>query len=957
MTRWITLAVVALIVFATPVCAQTEIPTPATSGDQLLFVYDARASRVPFLVVSNFAATDLTVEIAWYAQTLDRRLATEYRTLTPLGNTVIDPSGLDGVNGNAGITVVTPVRSADDPTPVVPPSNLDGTSGPLFGGFTLANLDTGAGFGQNPLARLAVNSAGARPPEGTVVDGTFVQYQRIVPDLMSLPFYFNPSDPQLTNQVILGSFADQYGEGGFAIAPAEVQLPFEVRDAEGTRLLQDEGPVVRGVYLDTVQNLASTVELTSSGKFVFSRLGGGDARANVFGLMTQALGTFSVGQRMPGAFGAGRWLENGDGTATDVSTGLVWELKSGLDGTADPTNLHDADNRYGWCADANRNAECDDPSNPPDGSAFVEFLAALNGGTSADGTTTTGCFAAACDWRIPTVEELVTLWDDGQPCFEIGGDPEAPACTSIPGETPALNYWTSTEIGNAPHRAVDVVFDTRNPPYFGSTKTEQLPTRAVRSGAPTMSPNLWIPTPDTSGDQLLFVYDATESRVPFLVVSNLAAESVLVEVAWYAQALDRQIATQFRSLPAGGNAIFDPSGVEGVSGNAGMVVVTPVRSEDDPSPVIPPTLSGTNTGPLFGGFTLADTATGAGFGQNPLARRAIDGVTRERPPAGTLVDGDVVFYQRIEPANLALPFYFNPSDPQLTNRVILGVFRDVYGPNGFQIGSAQADLLHALFDANGGFASGVRQGLTGVRFDTIQDLAASATQESPLDLETSGKVTFTNVNPFGQNVFGLMTQALGTFSVGQRMPGTFGRGTAEPSMPYPVERWTDNGDGTATDNATGLTWELKSSEDDTPDPENPHDADNIYSWCNPGGLDRCDAASNPPDGSVFVEFLNALNGGTLRAQNGTEEGCFAEHCDWRIPTIEELASLVEPELCDGSDCTSIPGVQVPSRYWSSSTFEDGDDSAWHVNFEDGTRNGLLGRKFFLGRVRAVRGPN
>jgi len=118
-------AVVALLLLVEAFCgpdrarAQSLIATPGTSGDQLLFFYDATAGRTPFLVVSNLAPAEVTLEIAWYSQNLSQRLATQTQTLAIGGNVILDPSQVQGVNGNAGLTVVTPVVSATDARPVV----------------------------------------------------------------------------------------------------------------------------------------------------------------------------------------------------------------------------------------------------------------------------------------------------------------------------------------------------------------------------------------------------------------------------------------------------------------------------------------------------------------------------------------------------------------------------------------------------------------------------------------------------------------------------------------------------------------------------------------------------------------------------------------------------------------------------------------------------------------------
>ncbi|MBW2505048.1 MAG: DUF1566 domain-containing protein [Deltaproteobacteria bacterium] len=95
-------------------------------------------------------------------------------------------------------------------------------------------------------------------------------------------------------------------------------------------------------------------------------------------------------------------MENGDGTVTDLQTGLMWEKKDDFGG------VHDKDNKYVWSTG---------PPYGPTGSAFTSFLVELNGGTSDDGNTITGCFANHCDWRLPSIEELQTILLKSFPCF------------------------------------------------------------------------------------------------------------------------------------------------------------------------------------------------------------------------------------------------------------------------------------------------------------------------------------------------------------------------------------------------------------------------------------------------------------------------------------------------------------------------------------------------------------
>jgi hypothetical protein len=79
-----------------------------------------------------------------------------------------------------------------------------------------------------------------------------------------------------------------------------------------------------------------------------------------------------------------RYVDNGDGTVSDLNSGLIWEQKT-TDGS-----VHDASHSYTWSVSV--------PN--PNGTAFTDFLYALNGGTSTDGAATTGCFTGHCDWRL-----------------------------------------------------------------------------------------------------------------------------------------------------------------------------------------------------------------------------------------------------------------------------------------------------------------------------------------------------------------------------------------------------------------------------------------------------------------------------------------------------------------------------------------------------------------------------
>lgn len=104
---------------------------------------------------------------------------------------------------------------------------------------------------------------------------------------------------------------------------------------------------------------------------------------------------------------AGRFVDNGDGTITDLHTCLVWEKKD------DSGSVHDQDNAYTW-------STCTDPTCPPDGTAFTVFLATLNGSG----------FAGHRDWRMPRSAGLTPPTNDPPELESL--IPASPICAPSP---------------------------------------------------------------------------------------------------------------------------------------------------------------------------------------------------------------------------------------------------------------------------------------------------------------------------------------------------------------------------------------------------------------------------------------------------------------------------------------------------------------------------------------------
>jgi hypothetical protein len=162
-----------------------------------------------------------------------------------------------------------------------------------------------------------------------------------------------------------------------------------------------------------------------------------------------------------------------------------------------------------------------------------------------------------------------------------------------------------------------------------------------------------------------------------------------------------------------------------------------------------------------------------------------------------------------------------------------------------------------------------------------------------------------------------------------------------------TNRFTDNGDGTVTDNLTRLTWEKKDNLDGTENLADPHDADNLYTWS---------TNSNNGDGTAFTSFLATVNGG------------FAGANGWRLPTLVELQTIVRDFGCTGVGlgprcrCPSTPCVDpaldaanTQSDYcWSATSFVPDPVYAWNVYFVNGLVD-FLHTKSYTSYVRAVRG--
>ncbi len=149
-------------------------------------------------------------------------------------------------------------------------------------------------------------------------------------------------------------------------------------------------------------------------------------------------------------------------------------------------------------------------------------------------------------------------------------------------------------------------------------------------------------------------------------------------------------------------------------------------------------------------------------------------------------------------------------------------------------------------------------------------------------------------------------------------------------LEYIDNDFVDNRDGTITDKATGLMWQKS-------------------------------AADQEYDFKRAERYINEIN-----------KGRFAGHTDWRLPTIDELKSLLEPvgyahprsDDIDGTIDYAIDPIfkfntnDFSTCYWSSD--KRSDESAWAINilvsYDCGIHQGRVTGSFLSNNelVKAVR---
>ncbi|MBW7859484.1 MAG: DUF1566 domain-containing protein [Rhodocyclaceae bacterium] len=145
---------------------------------------------------------------------------------------------------------------------------------------------------------------------------------------------------------------------------------------------------------------------------------------------------------------------------------------------------------------------------------------------------------------------------------------------------------------------------------------------------------------------------------------------------------------------------------------------------------------------------------------------------------------------------------------------------------------------------------------------------------------------------------------------------------------------------------TNLTWEVKTVQPGL------HGADNTYTWFYPDQSDvynRGDAGK--PDGGSCTGS-KCDTSGYVAAVN---EAGLCGHRDWRVPTTEELGSIINPSIRPPGPSLStefFPNTRS-ADYWTSTTYRFYAPGAWTWSFLHGLDR--VDNKTEAKHIRLVRG--
>lgn len=152
---------------------------------------------------------------------------------------------------------------------------------------------------------------------------------------------------------------------------------------------------------------------------------------------------------------------------------------------------------------------------------------------------------------------------------------------------------------------------------------------------------------------------------------------------------------------------------------------------------------------------------------------------------------------------------------------------------------------------------------------------------------------------------------------------------------YTIESWD-----CVRDDATGLMWEVKTAAGGL------RDQGNTYSWYNPDADENAGSAGTQDGG----DCAGGISCDTQSYVEAVNEAGLCGYSDWRMPTREELRSIVDYQENFPAIDTSVFPNTVATSFWTREPNQNYPSFAWHTDF----KFGLASYYFFKAGEKAVR---
>ncbi len=608
----------------------------------------------------------------------------------------------------------------------------------------------------------------------------------------------------------------------------------------------------------------------------------------------------------------------------DNVTGLIWEVKQANDDLPNYDNPHDVDNTYTWY-DSNPETNRGVAGTPKDGTDTEDFINALNDEN----------FGGYSDWRLPTIRELSSIADYGK------FDPAIDAKYFL--NTQLTSYWSATTVTMTWGLKAWCVNFSSGKANSGSYKSDSHSVRGVRSGQSRTFDNL-INNGDT-------VTDTETGLIWQLDDDNISFKKNWGDALSYCKGIDHADYDDWR-LPTLEElrSIVD-------YGNSEPAIYIDYFSKDS-------TQSG-----FYWSATTKVKQMGYAWSVNFIIGESSSGTKKTSTnyvrcvrPGQPKLSSDLVISPPSQkswriPGLMPIRWKWEAEDTD----VRIFISRD--GGKEFEIISESTKNDGAYdWDITGPGSVNCMLKIEPLLDDPSEE-PSGGTSEPPPEGNTYGIFTIIEeekslwpISDTGQGkCYGYDNDEKSEISCPQSEEEEFygqdGNYTINLSSYTKLDEKgndlpdDDTGWFMVRDNVTGLIWEVKQAEGeiDEADYENPHDADNTYTWdsSNPETNDGDADTSGDDETHAAESFINNLN-----------EEMFGGFSDWRLPTIKELISIVNLGNLDPAiDTEYFPGTR-PSKYCSATDNASNTDSIWCVDFSNGSDN--ASDKSGSYNVRAVR---